>query len=57
MCFWSPKPTHSSLDDEDEDVAAERKRIMSGEGKDDILRLENLTKVCGICTFSRGLKF
>lgn len=45
MCFWSPKPTHSSLDDEDEDVAAERKRIMSGAGKDDILRLENLTKV------------
>lgn len=46
MCFWSPKPTHTSLDDEDEDVAAERKRIMSGAGKDDILRLENLTKVC-----------
>jgi hypothetical protein len=45
MCFWSPKPTHKPLDDEDEDVAAERKRIMSGEGKDDILRLQNLTKV------------
>ncbi|XP_056020266.1 phospholipid-transporting ATPase ABCA1-like isoform X2 [Ostrea edulis] len=45
MCFWSPKPTHTPLDDEDEDVAAERKRILSGEGKDDILRLQNLTKV------------
>ncbi|XP_078319655.1 phospholipid-transporting ATPase ABCA1-like isoform X1 [Crassostrea virginica] len=45
MCFWSPKPTHKSLSDEDEDVAAERERITSGKGKDDILRLENLTKV------------
>ncbi|XP_062578503.1 ATP-binding cassette sub-family A member 7-like [Saccostrea cucullata] len=45
MCFWSPKPTHKPLSDEDEDVAAERKRIKSGGAKDDILRLENLTKV------------
>ncbi|XP_061181755.1 phospholipid-transporting ATPase ABCA1-like [Saccostrea echinata] len=45
MCFWSPRPTHKPLDDEDEDVAAERKRIKSGEAKDDILRLQNLTKV------------
>ena len=31
--------------DEDVDVAAERKRIMRGSNRNDILRLENLTKV------------
>lgn len=57
MCFWFFKSIYSFLDDEDEDVVVERKRIMLGEGKDDILRLENFIKVCGICIFSRGLKF
>ena len=31
--------------DEDVDVAAERKRVLRGSGKKDLLRLENLTKV------------
>lgn len=31
--------------DEDVDVAAERKRVLRGNGKKDLLRLENLTKV------------
>ena len=44
-CFWHPKPKHRSLDEDDVDVAAERKRILSGGAKDDVLRLENLTKV------------
>ncbi len=30
---------------EDEDVAVESERVLSGEASDDILRLENLTKV------------
>ena len=33
------------IDDEDEDVARERQRIERGEGTNDILRLNNLTKV------------
>ena len=39
-----PSSVTSSLD-EDEDVAAERKRVMRSSGRNDILRLENLTKV------------
>lgn len=31
--------------DEDEDVAAERRKIFRSSGRNDILRLENLTKV------------
>ncbi|XP_052777802.1 phospholipid-transporting ATPase ABCA1-like [Mya arenaria] len=32
-------------DEEDEDVARERRRVTSGAAKDDVLRLENLTKI------------
>ena len=31
--------------DEDEDVATERRRVMRGAGRRDVIRLENLTKV------------
>ncbi len=31
--------------DEDQDVANERKRVLRGSGRRDLLRLENLTKV------------
>ncbi|KAK3577511.1 hypothetical protein CHS0354_026468 [Potamilus streckersoni] len=37
--------TPTSIQDEDVDVAAERKRVLRGNGKNDLLRLENLTKV------------
>jgi len=44
-CFWHPKPNNSSLADEDVDVARERKRVTDGNAKDDVLRIEGLTKV------------
>ena len=34
------------VDDEDDDVAEERDRVMSGDAKDDTLVLHELTKVC-----------
>ncbi|GFS22091.1 ATP-binding cassette sub-family A member 2-like [Elysia marginata] len=37
--------SQTSLRDEDEDVATERKRVLKGDGKFDSLVLENLTKV------------
>ncbi|XP_023676681.1 phospholipid-transporting ATPase ABCA1 isoform X2 [Paramormyrops kingsleyae] len=40
---WSPKL--NSLGEEDEDVARERQRILSGGGQSDILELRQLTKV------------
>ncbi|XP_060560202.1 phospholipid-transporting ATPase ABCA1-like [Ruditapes philippinarum] len=39
------KPSKETVDDEDEDVARERKRVISGNAKDDVLRLEELSKV------------
>lgn len=33
------------MENEDYDVAMERKRVLRGSGKYDVLRLENLTKV------------
>lgn len=39
------KATKEPVEDEDEDVARERKRVMSGNAKGDVLRLEELTKV------------
>lgn len=39
------KPTNTSTEEEDEDVARERTRVMSGNAKDDVLRIEELTKV------------
>ncbi|XP_064616373.1 ATP-binding cassette sub-family A member 2-like [Liolophura sinensis] len=38
---WSPM----TVQDEDGDVAAERKRVMRGSGRHDLIRLENITKV------------
>ncbi|KAL8576510.1 hypothetical protein ACOMHN_003068 [Nucella lapillus] len=43
MCKRSGK--FRSLEDEDEDVAKERRRVLSGAADSDIMRLENLTKV------------
>ncbi|XP_045158186.2 phospholipid-transporting ATPase ABCA1-like isoform X2 [Mercenaria mercenaria] len=39
------KPSKETVDDEDDDVARERKRVISGNAKDDVLRLEELSKV------------
>ncbi|XP_033737996.1 ATP-binding cassette sub-family A member 7-like isoform X2 [Pecten maximus] len=48
-CFWQRKPTHASLEDEDPDVARERKRVMEKKNsQDDVLRLECLTKMYGL---------
>ncbi|CAH1774058.1 unnamed protein product [Owenia fusiformis] len=46
--FCSPrfiKPRETNLDDEDEDVARERQRVITGGANDDMLRIEELTKV------------
>ena len=37
--------TQAPIHDEDYDVALERKRVLKGNGKYDVLCLENLTKV------------
>ncbi|XP_053104297.1 retinal-specific phospholipid-transporting ATPase ABCA4 isoform X1 [Hemicordylus capensis] len=42
---WLPQNTLMPITDEDEDVAEERQRIMSGGGKTDILKLQELTKI------------
>lgn len=48
-CYWQRKPTHASLEDEDPDVARERKRVMEKKNtEDDVLRLECLTKMYGL---------
>ncbi|XP_013381483.2 ATP-binding cassette sub-family A member 2-like [Lingula anatina] len=39
------KVESSVITDDDEDVAAERKRVLRGSGRNDMLRLENLTKI------------
>ena len=39
------KPTGDPLDDEDVDVAKERRRVMSGGAEDDVLKIKELTKV------------
>ena len=41
----SNKAKFRSQDDEDVDVAKERRRVTSGDASTDIMRLENLTKV------------
>ena len=46
LCRCVPgKSKFRSHDDEDIDVARERRRVLSGEADRDVLRLENLTKV------------
>uniref|UniRef100_A0A8C3D3U1 P-type phospholipid transporter n=1 Tax=Cairina moschata TaxID=8855 RepID=A0A8C3D3U1_CAIMO len=42
---WFAETTKSPVIDEDEDVAEERKRIMNGRKKTDILELQELTKI------------
>jgi len=37
--------TESSTEGEDIDVSAERQRVLSGGADDDVMRIENLTKV------------
>lgn len=41
--------------EEDEDVATERKRVMRTSGRNDILRLENLTKVITLKMFTKHM--
>ncbi|XP_026353368.1 retinal-specific phospholipid-transporting ATPase ABCA4 [Ursus arctos] len=42
---WIAEPAKESIIDEDDDVAEERQRIISGGNKTDILRLNELTKI------------
>ncbi|XP_060256842.1 retinal-specific phospholipid-transporting ATPase ABCA4 isoform X2 [Ovis aries] len=42
---WTTEPAKEPIIDEDDDVAEERQRIISGGNKTDILRLNELTKV------------
>ncbi|VDI42992.1 ATP-binding cassette, subfamily A (ABC1), member 1 [Mytilus galloprovincialis] len=44
-CFWNSKPNFKSLADEDIDVTNERKRINNKQTKEDVLIIDNLTKV------------
>lgn len=43
---YREKYYNSSSGTEDVDVAQEREKVLSGQTKDSVLRLENLTKVC-----------
>uniref|UniRef100_F6Y251 P-type phospholipid transporter n=2 Tax=Monodelphis domestica TaxID=13616 RepID=F6Y251_MONDO len=42
---WIAEPPKQPISDEDDDVAEERQRILSGSNKTDILRLHELTKI------------
>lgn len=37
------------IEDDDVDVACERRRVLRGDADDDMLKIENLTKVGTIC--------
>ncbi|TKC43221.1 hypothetical protein EI555_011902 [Monodon monoceros] len=43
--LWTAEPAKEPIVDEDDDVAEERQRIISGGNKTDILRLNELTKI------------
>lgn len=43
--FRCTSGSQTAIPDEDHDVATERKRVLRGSGKYDVLRLENLSKV------------
>ncbi|KAI4590742.1 hypothetical protein MJG53_001791 [Ovis ammon polii x Ovis aries] len=45
---WTTEPAKEPIIDEDDDVAEERQRIISGGNKTDILRLNELTKCFGL---------
>ena len=42
--------TESGTNNDDEDVEGEQERVLSGDADDDLLRLENLTKVSTVLT-------
>ena len=45
QCCWNATPDFKSLSDEDVDVANERKRINDKQTQNDVLVVDNLTKV------------
>ncbi|KAG8436753.1 hypothetical protein GDO86_007731 [Hymenochirus boettgeri] len=42
---WYSEPMKGTIEGEDEDVAQERQRVLKGGGKNDILKLKELTKI------------
>ena len=48
------KPSGAALDDEDEDVAKERRRVMSGGAEEDVLKIQELTKVVKFFDLNRS---
>ncbi len=58
-CCGINRPVSTKLTpigEEDEDVARERQRILSGGGQTDILEIKQLTKVCFYIHLLRWLK-
>ena len=49
------KPSGAALDDEDEDVAKERRRVMSGGAEEDVLKIQELTKVVKTFDLNRSI--
>ncbi|KAM4021891.1 retinal-specific phospholipid-transporting ATPase ABCA4 [Anomaloglossus baeobatrachus] len=45
LSTWFAEPPKDQIEGEDEDVAQERQRVIKGGGKNDILRLKELTKI------------
>lgn len=45
FCFREVKARHEETEDEDEDVAKERTRVLAGGATDEALMIQNLTKV------------
>ncbi|XP_053326101.1 retinal-specific phospholipid-transporting ATPase ABCA4 [Spea bombifrons] len=45
LSAWVSEPSRGAIEGEDEDVAQERQRVMKGGGKNDILKIKELTKV------------
>ncbi|XP_073427516.1 retinal-specific phospholipid-transporting ATPase ABCA4 [Dendrobates tinctorius] len=45
LSTWFAEPPKDHIEGEDEDVAQERNRVIKGGGKNDILRLKELTKI------------
>lgn len=37
------------IEDDDVDVSCERQRVLRGDADNDMLKIENLTKVAGVC--------
>ena len=49
--------TETGVNNDDEDVEGEQERVLSGDADDDLLRLENLTKVGAVYTTRLWLDF